>query len=213
MAPRNLHKQVMCNHHHDTRNSHFSFFFFFFSVTETEKTNKESKEHQEIELHRNDLGLEDSSSSPRGVLGNTVMASDTDNSSSNYSSCSSCSSDDKSSSSSPFSNTSKNVSSSSHGLQWNKMFESIKKKSIRRFTVIPLLASYELTRKNLRRKQPKLSPSENGFPCERFFMAKPSWRNFTYEELAAATDDFNPGKDKKPPKKTKPFFDKFGLRI
>jgi hypothetical protein len=149
--------------------------------------NSESKNHQEVELHRNDLGLEDSSS-PRGVLG---MVSDSDNSSS---SCSSCSSDDKSSStSSPFSNTTKTVSSSHHGLQWNKMIESIKKKSMRRFSVIPLLASYELTRKNLRRKQPKLTPSESAFTCEAFFMAKPSWRNFTYEELAVATDYFNPG--------------------
>jgi len=119
------------------------------------------------------------------------MVSDSDNSSS---SCSSCSSDDKSSStSSPFSNTTKTVSSSHHGLQWNKMIESIKKKSMRRFSVIPLLASYELTRKNLRRKQPKLTPSESAFTCEAFFMAKPSWRNFTYEELAVATDYFNPG--------------------
>ncbi|XP_023635961.1 receptor-like cytosolic serine/threonine-protein kinase RBK1 isoform X2 [Capsella rubella] len=158
-----------------------------------ESNNKESKEHQEIELHRNDLGLEDSSS-PRGVLGNAAMASDSDNNSSNYSSCSSCSSDDKSSASSPFSTTPKNVSSSYHGLQWNRMIESIKKKSMRRFSVIPLLASYELTRKNLRRKQPaKFSPSDNSsFPSEAFFMAKPSWRNFTYEELAAATDYFNP---------------------
>ncbi|CAF1787864.1 hypothetical protein YC2023_120236 [Brassica napus] len=170
-------------------------FFLVSLVTETEKK-KESKEEQEIELHRNDLGLEHSSSS--GVLGITIMMDpDIDNSSTYYSTCSSCSPDDESSSlSSPFSNTpNKIVSSSYHGgLQWNKMIESIKKKSIRRFTVIPLLASYELTRKNLRRKQPKLPfpPSENGFPCERFFMPKPSWRNFTYEELVAATDDFNP---------------------
>ncbi|KAF8085806.1 hypothetical protein N665_0646s0009 [Sinapis alba] len=164
-------------------------------TTEKKNNNKESKEHQEeIELHRNDLGLEDSSSSssssPRDVLGITAMTSDTDNNSSSYSSCSSFSSEDKSSSSSasPFSNTPNiNVSSCSHGLQWNKMIESIKKKSIRRFTVIPSFASYQLTLKNLRRKQPKFSPSENSF-----FMAKPSWRNFTYEELAAATEDFNP---------------------
>ncbi|XP_010491725.1 PREDICTED: receptor-like cytosolic serine/threonine-protein kinase RBK1 [Camelina sativa] len=154
-----------------------------------ENENKESKDDQEIELHRNDLGLEDSIS-PRGVLGNAAIVSDSDNSS-----CSSCSPDDKSSASSPFSNTPKNVSSSYyHGLQWNKMIESIKKKSMRRFSVIPLLASYELTRKNLRRKQPKFSPSDNNaaFPSEAFFMAKPSWRNFTYEELAVATDYFNP---------------------
>ncbi|KFK25325.1 hypothetical protein AALP_AA8G098100 [Arabis alpina] len=163
------------------------------AVEETKKNYKEIRQqHREIELHRNDLGLEEDSSSlsPRGVLG--IMASDSDSSNSNYSSCSSCSSSNEAKPS-PFTNPSKNVSSSSNNIgssnQWNKMIDSIKKKSIRRFTVIPLLAN-----KNLRRKQPpKLSPANHvRFPCDHFFMAKPSWRNFTYEELALATDNFNP---------------------
>ncbi|KAJ4897186.1 Protein kinase superfamily protein [Raphanus sativus] len=115
--------------------------------------------------------------SPRCVLEIPVTSSDSDNSSS-------CS-PDKSLSSSP----------STNGRQWNKMIESIKKKSMRRFSVIPLLASYELTRKNMRRKQPKLSSSspspDNVFDCGQFLVAKPSWRNFTYDELVAATDGFN----------------------
>ncbi|KAL0721531.1 hypothetical protein Bca4012_036130 [Brassica carinata] len=119
--------------------------------------------------------------SPRCVLEIPATSSDSDNSSS----CSSCSPDK--SSESPLSTTSAN------GRQWNKMIESIKKKSIRRLSVIPLLASYELTRKNMRRKQPKLSPSpDNVFVCDQFLVAKPSWRNFTYDELVAATDGFNP---------------------
>lgn len=122
--------------------------------------------------------------SPRCVLEIPATSSDSDNSSS----CSSCSPDK--SSSSPLSTTPTN------GRQWNKMIESIKKKSIRRFSVIPLLASYELTRKNMRRKQPKLSPlPDNVFDCDQFLVAKPSWRNFTYDELVAATDGFNAGKD------------------
>lgn len=119
--------------------------------------------------------------SPRCVLEIPVTSSDSDNSSS-------CS-PDKSLSSSP----------STNGRQWNKMIESIKKKSMRRFSVIPLLASYELTRKNMRRKQPKLSSSspspDNVFDCGQFLVAKPSWRNFTYDELVAATDGFNTGID------------------
>ncbi|KFK28223.1 hypothetical protein AALP_AA8G488500 [Arabis alpina] len=139
--------------------------------------------------NNNDLGtIEDPS--PRCVLEIPVMSASSD--SDNSSNCSSCSPDK---SSSPLSTTPTNVSSfHHHGLQWNKMIESIKKKSIRRFSVIPLLASYELTRKNMRRKQPKLtSPSsENEIDCGQFLVVKPSWRNFTFEELVAATNDFNP---------------------
>ncbi|KAF8081972.1 hypothetical protein N665_0854s0011 [Sinapis alba] len=122
--------------------------------------------------------------SPRCVLEIPTTSSDSDNS------CSSCSPDKSSSSSSPLSTT----ATTPNGRQWNKMIESIKKKSIRRFSVIPLLASYELTRKNMRRKQFKFSPSpdNNVFDCGQFLVAKPSWRNFTYEELVAATDGFDP---------------------
>lgn len=142
-------------------------------ITEMEKKIKGSNERTESE-----------DPSPRCVLEIPATSSDSDNSSS----CSSCSPDK--SSSSPLSTTATN------GRQWNKMIESIKKKSIRRFSVIPLLASYELTRKNMRRKQPKLSPSpDNVFDCDQFLVAKPSWRNFTYDELVAATDGFNSGKD------------------
>ncbi|CAN8264231.1 unnamed protein product [Cochlearia groenlandica] len=145
-----------------------------------EKKIKESNVKTETE--NNDLGNEDPS--PRCVLEIPVMSSDSDNSSS----CSSCSPDK---SSSPLSTTPPNH----HGLQWNKMIESIKKKSMRRFSVIPLLASYELSRKNMRRKQNnKLAPSppEYAIDCDQILIAKPSWRNFTYEELVAATDNFNP---------------------
>ncbi|KAG2241336.1 hypothetical protein Bca52824_096679 [Brassica carinata] len=139
------------------------------AVEEMEKKIKGSNERTESE-----------DPSPRCVLEIPATSSDSDNSSS----CSSCSPDK--SSSSPLSTTATN------GRQWNKMIESIKKKSIRRFSVIPLLASYELTRKNMRRKQPKLSPlPDNVFDCDQFLVAKPSWRNFTYDELVAATDGFN----------------------
>ncbi|CAN7046511.1 unnamed protein product [Brassica rapa subsp. trilocularis] len=145
------------------------------------KKNKGSNEKTETE-NSDSLSIDDPS--PRCVLEIPLTSSDSDNSSS----CGSCSPDK---SSSPLSTTPPNVSSfQHHGLQWNRMIDSIKKKSIRRFSVIPLLASYELTRKNMRRKQPKLSPSP--VDCDQILVAKPSWRNFTYEELVAATDSFNP---------------------
>ncbi|XP_010444512.1 PREDICTED: receptor-like cytosolic serine/threonine-protein kinase RBK1 [Camelina sativa] len=144
---------------------------------------KKIRGSQETELELKQ-SIEDPS--PRCVLEIPVMSSDSDNSSSS-SSCSSCSPDK---STSPLSTTPTNVSSF---YQWNKMIDSIKKKSIRRFSVIPLLASYELTRKNMRRKQHKLTPSsENEFDCGQILFAKPSWRNFTFDELVAATDNFNP---------------------
>lgn len=126
--------------------------------------------------------------SPRCVLEILATSSDSENSSSS-------SSPDKSLSS-PLSTVT--ATATNNGRQWNKMIESIKKKSMRRFSVIPLLASYELTRKNMRRKQPKLSSSpspDNVFDCGQFLVAKPSWRNFTYDELVAATDGFNTGID------------------
>ncbi|CAH8374971.1 unnamed protein product [Eruca vesicaria subsp. sativa] len=141
---------------------------------EKKKKNKGSNEKTESE-----------EPSPRCVLEIQVTSSDSDNSSS----CSSCS-PDKSLLSSPLSTT----AAATNGRQWNKMIESIKKKSMRRFSVIPLLATYELTRKNMRRKQPKLSSSnatDNVFDCGQFLVAKPSWRNFSYDELVAATDGFN----------------------
>ncbi|XP_010462975.1 PREDICTED: receptor-like cytosolic serine/threonine-protein kinase RBK1 [Camelina sativa] len=145
------------------------------AVEEMEKKNRGNQETEELKQ-----------STPRCVLEIPVMSSDSDNSSSS-SSCSSCSPDK---STSPLSTTPTNVSSFH---QWNKMIDSIKKKSIRRFSVIPLLASYELTRKNMRRKQHKLTPSsENEFDCGPILFAKPSWRNFTFDELVAATDNFNP---------------------
>ncbi|XP_010519133.1 PREDICTED: receptor-like cytosolic serine/threonine-protein kinase RBK1 isoform X2 [Tarenaya hassleriana] len=136
-------------------------------------------------MKRSGLSLHDPS--PRCVLEIPVLGSDPDN----ISSCSSSSPHKSSSSSS--SSTPRGVSTiHHHGLQWNKMIENIKKKSTRRFSVIPLLTSYELSRKNLWKKQPKNPPSGYDASCDHFLVAKPSWRNFTYDELVTATDDFNP---------------------
>ncbi|CAE6094514.1 unnamed protein product [Arabidopsis arenosa] len=36
------------------------------------------------------------------------------------------------------------------------------------------------------------SYKQNEFDCDQILVAKPSWRNFTFDELVAATDNFNP---------------------
>lgn len=82
------------------------------------------------------------------------------------------------------------------GMQLKDVIENIRKKSARRFSNIPLLAaSYELSRRNLRRFA-RGQNSEDSIDCEGIIVPKPSWRNFDYAELAAATNNFCPGKEK-----------------
>ncbi|KAK7361329.1 hypothetical protein VNO77_03379 [Canavalia gladiata] len=85
--------------------------------------------------------------------------------------------------------------------QWKAMIDALRFKSVRRFSTIPLLAaSYEISRKSLRNKLARIRNANeddddvdlddtiylDGIPT------KPSWRNFTFADLAAATDDFSP---------------------
>ncbi|XP_011021858.1 PREDICTED: receptor-like cytosolic serine/threonine-protein kinase RBK1 isoform X2 [Populus euphratica] len=128
--------------------------------------------------------LEDAS--PRCVLEIPISGTDSDHSSSSSSSCSSGS-------------TEKLVSErtgiirESNGIQWKHILDSFKKKSVRRFSVIPLISTYEtIARKNLRRKLARIQHSADVFiDCEGIMAPKPSWRNFDYLELEAATDNFS----------------------
>ncbi|KAB2617568.1 receptor-like cytosolic serine/threonine-protein kinase RBK1 [Pyrus ussuriensis x Pyrus communis] len=86
----------------------------------------------------------------------------------------------------------------SNGLQMRGkgMFDALKKKSARRFSTIPILAaSYELSRRNLRRRLARIwstEEEEEEEGADEMSVAKPSWRNFDYAELAAATGNFKP---------------------
>ncbi|XP_039040006.1 receptor-like cytosolic serine/threonine-protein kinase RBK1 [Hibiscus syriacus] len=115
--------------------------------------------------------------SPRCVLEIPVVGSDSDTSS--------CSSNSTS-----FSPKTK-VNPDSYGLQWKNLIGNIKKRS---FSLIPLLPSYDLSRKNSRRsKLTKLHTSEEqDVGIDLMAVPKPSWKHFTYSELAAATDHFCP---------------------
>lgn len=125
--------------------------------------------------------------SPRCVLEIPISGTDSDHSSS--SSSSSCSSG----------STEKLVPGrtgilrESNGIQWKQILDSFKKKSVRRFSVIPLISTYEtIARKNLRRKLARIQHSADVFiDCEGIMAPKPSWRNFDYLELEAATDNFS----------------------
>ncbi|XVF61500.1 hypothetical protein PTKIN_Ptkin08bG0134800 [Pterospermum kingtungense] len=121
--------------------------------------------------------------SPRGVLEIPVLGSDSDTSSSS------------SSSYSPKKPGSHKLNRDAYGWQWKNIIENIRKKSARRFSVIPLLTSYDLSRRNLRKKLSKFHGSEGeeeAIDIDCIPVAKPSWKNFSYSELAAATDNFSP---------------------
>lgn len=84
------------------------------------------------------------------------------------------------------------------GLRIKNLFDQMKRKSIRRLSAIPLLGGYEnlLAKKNIKRKLLSRirSAEEDTIDCHDFVVPKPSWRNFSFDELAQATDNFTPGK-------------------
>ncbi|KAI8540887.1 hypothetical protein RHMOL_Rhmol08G0020100 [Rhododendron molle] len=146
---------------------------------------EESKENPETETPKEMEKQEDSDdqSSPRGVLEIPVSGSDSDNSSTISSSW----------------GTAKSASyraifKESHVLHWRNLIEHIKwKKSMRRFSAIPLLLGNEISKRNSRRKLIRNRSADDEIDCGDVVVApKPSWRNFTHAELSAATDDFSP---------------------
>ncbi|KAA3464134.1 receptor-like cytosolic serine/threonine-protein kinase RBK1 isoform X1 [Gossypium australe] len=144
-----------------------------------EETGRETVEEKtpEKESKSNEMRSEsvNEQPSPRCVLEIPVLGSDSDTSS--------CSSNSSSYSSR------KPVFQKGNKDSMN-LIGNVKKKYVRSFSLIPLLTSND---KNLRRtKLAKLHASEeehvdiNSIP-----VPKPSWKNFTYSELAAATDNFS----------------------
>lgn len=154
----------------------------------TETSKGETKQNPEAE---------EDDSSPRAVLDIPIMGgndSDHSGTSSSFSS-SSCVS--------PTSQKSMvgQSQSQSHGggSQWKSVIDGLKKKSMRRLsTISSFTASYDLSRKNyLRRKLTRIRSAEDGIECgenHEIPIPKPSWRNFDFAELAAATDNFSSGK-------------------
>ncbi|GKV23527.1 hypothetical protein SLEP1_g33237 [Rubroshorea leprosula] len=153
-------------------------------AVENKVTRVENHENPERDSNMGENRNEFSSDepSPRGVLEVPVLGGDSDNSSSSSSS----------GSSSPGKQASNRIGIKENtGLQWKNMIDTIKKKSVRRFSVIPLLTSYEISRKNLRRKLARFQGSEEETDSDGIPVPKPSWKNFSYSELATATDNFS----------------------
>lgn len=127
--------------------------------------------------------------SPRDVFGVPVSGTDSDSTgSSNYDG-----------SGSPGTGSNRGQGRDAQNQQWKTMIDVLRFKSVRRFSTIPLLgASYEISRRSLRNKLARIRPANDDDDLDNTIdidgiPTKPSWRNFNYADLVAATDDFNPG--------------------
>lgn len=76
-----------------------------------------------------------------------------------------------------------------NSVQWKNLFSSIKRKSARSISIIPLFGGVEMI---ARKSRKKLLPTKSE-DCGDFLVPKPSWRNFSLQELTEATDNFSPG--------------------
>lgn len=145
------------------------------------KFSETEAKHEEIEEQ----------SSPRGVLEIPISGSDSDNGST-IDRSSSCGSEKSSGVSGEL----------IYGnLHWKKLFNQVKKGSLKKFPTISLLGGhgyglgFDLTRKKMmRKKMMRKNSEEDAIDCGDIVMPKPSWRNFSFEELKQATDNFSPDK-------------------
>ncbi|KAL3524934.1 hypothetical protein ACH5RR_013306 [Cinchona calisaya] len=148
---------------------------------------KENQENSKMEV-KEDVAKQDGeenqeteeAASPRGVLEIPITGSS--DSSDHSSSFGSSSLDEKSA------EVQKQV------VHWKNLFDHIKKRSVKRFSIVPLLwVGQEFARKSGRRKLDRNRSAEESLDCgDNMVLPKPSWRSFSYEELAQATHNFSP---------------------
>ncbi|KAJ8466121.1 hypothetical protein OPV22_028673 [Ensete ventricosum] len=85
----------------------------------------------------------------------------------------------------------------SHSVQWRNLIAGFimrKKRSITRLSTFPPATGRSSLRRALERIRSSKDGTESGRIVVEVKMARPSWRSFAYEELAAATDGFSPDK-------------------
>ncbi|XP_042011458.1 receptor-like cytosolic serine/threonine-protein kinase RBK1 isoform X2 [Salvia splendens] len=79
-------------------------------------------------------------------------------------------------------------------LHWKKLFGQMKRRSPMKFSTIPLLGGYgyDLSKKAFKKRLGRNHSAGEAISCEDIAMPKPSWRNFTSQQLNLATDNFTP---------------------
>ncbi|KAF1001871.1 receptor-like cytosolic serine/threonine-protein kinase RBK1 [Apium graveolens] len=151
---------------------------------------EEEKEDAEVSNEAKEVEKMEENESPRGVLDIVITGSDSDHSSIISSSGSSRSSfnsslddklaENKEVSSNPSSSEEENI-----GDQKKKESDNINKKK----SVLKRLSSISLLRWKFRKSASHVSEESVD---DLFMSPKPSWRNFTFQELEAATNNFDP---------------------
>ncbi|KAM7529363.1 hypothetical protein LguiB_032773 [Lonicera macranthoides] len=158
-------------------------------IPEQEEHKSESeainKEDDKVENKNEEIG------SPRGVLEIPILTSESDQSSGGSTS---------EKLSSPPAEEEKAATEGGggggyNGLAWKSLMDSFKWRPTKKFPTIPLLVGYEASMKrNLRRKLGRNRSGEDSIDCGDFVVPKPSWSNFRFKDLVAATDNFSPDK-------------------
>ncbi|GAA0146718.1 hypothetical protein LIER_06606 [Lithospermum erythrorhizon] len=86
------------------------------------------------------------------------------------------------------------ISGDNHGLVWKNLVGQMKKKSVKKTPTIPFLGGYEFSKKRLVKKSRRNKSAAETIDCGELIDPKPFWRNFTFQELVDATDNFSPDK-------------------
>ncbi|KAI4314429.1 hypothetical protein L6164_027339 [Bauhinia variegata] len=158
------------------------------TISRQEKGEEEVREDPEMESpysHTRHVSCDDEGS-PRGVLEMTISRADSDQSGSSRSSS------PENLSVVPRPSLLRDNLIANAGPQWKSMIDVFRKKSVRKFSTIPFLTmSYDISRKSLKKRIARLRNGVDGALDLSGVSSKPSWRNFDYAELAAATDDFS----------------------
>ena len=151
---------------------------------------KENPEMATTDNHVKEFTIDDESS-PRAILETPVSGTESDNSGSSESF----------SSVSPEKSpavTGKEVPKEGYVQQLKSMIDVFKFKSVRKLTAVPLLSvGHDISRKGFTKKLARIRSAEDSIDIGAF-PTKPSWRNFDYEELAAATGNFSYGMNQLP---------------
>lgn len=155
---------------------------------------QEEKEDVEVSNEAKEVEKMEENESPRGVLDIVITGSDSDHSSIISSGGSSRSSfnsslDEKLAGNKQFSSISSSSQEENISNQKKKESDNINKKK----SVLKRLSSVSLLRWKFGKSSSHVSDQESVDHVDDFIMSpKPSWRNFTFQELEAATNNFNP---------------------
>lgn len=156
---------------------------------------EETEEHVEVSNEGKEVEKMEENESPRGVLDIVITGSDSDHSSiissggSNRSSFNS-SLDEKLPENKQVSSFSSSSEEETISNNKKKESDNINKKK----SVLKRLSSISLLRWKFGKSTSHVSEESVDQVNDFNMLPKPSWRNFTFQELEAATNNFNPGK-------------------